>query len=151
MSLIIRESKVDDSEFVYRLLLNIATLHREARPDVFEGLVSKYTLPEVQNRLSKPDNGVLVAEIDETVVGYVFCEIIKEGSGNTLYIDDLCVDPEYRSNGIGKMLLDAAKEYATAKSCSCVMLNVWEFNTGAISFYEKNGFETRSRHMEIKL
>ncbi len=151
MNLIIRESKTEDSEAVYRLLLLIAELHRSGRPDVFGDLVSKYTIEEVSERLSKEDNGVFVAEIDEKVVGYVFCEVIKEGRGLTLYIDDLCVDPSARRHGVGRRLIDAAKQYAVQKNCSCVMLNVWEFNSDAVSFYEKYGFETRSRHMEIKL
>ena len=132
----VRNSRVSDTESIYKLLRVIADLHRTARPDMFDGLVSKYTESEVEKRLSNEDNGVFVAEIEGAVVGYVFCEVIKEGSGNTLYIDDLCVDK--------------AGEYAKQKSCTCLMLNVWEFNENAISFYEKYGFTTRTRHMELK-
>ena len=82
----VRNSRVSDTESIYKLLRVIADLHRTARPDMFDGLVSKYTESEVEKRLSNEDNGVFVAEIEGAVVGYVFCEVIKEGSGNTLYI-----------------------------------------------------------------
>ena len=150
-NIIIRESNTSDSKAVYDLLLIIAELHKNGRPEMFPNLVSKYTVEEVRSRLSKEDNGVFVAELDGKTVGYVFCEIIKEGAGTTLYIDDLCVEPSCRRMGIAGMLMDKTKEYAKQKNCAFLMLNVWEFNKSAIEFYEKYGFETRTRHMEIKL
>ena len=150
-NVIIRESDVKDSNAVYNLLMVIAKLHKDARPDVFANLVSKYTPEQVSSRLSKSDNGVFVAEVEGNVVGYVFCDVIKEGDGKTLYVDDLCIDEAYRRLGIGKMLIDRAKSYAFEKNCRCVMLNVWEFNESAVRFYENYGFSTRSRHLEMKL
>jgi dihydrofolate reductase len=148
---IIRESKPEDSEAVYGLLRIIADVHKNGRPDMFSDLISKYTPEEVLERLSKNDNGVFVAEYTDKTVGYIFCDVIKEGSGLTLYIDDLCVDPNARRLGIGKLLINKAAEYAKEKNCSMLMLNVWEFNGGAVEFYEKLGFKTRTRHMELKL
>ena len=46
---------------------------------------------------------------------------------------------------------DEAKEYAKEKNCGFLMLNVWEFNENAVAFYEKYGFSTRTRHMELKI
>lgn len=151
MNVIIRESKEEDSLSVYNLLRIIADLHKNGRPDMFPDLVSKYTVDEVKERLSKSDNGVFVAEKEGSVVGYVFCDVIREGSVNTLYIDDLCVDPSARKTGIARKLMDKTKEYAKEKNCAYLMLNVWEFNENAVRFYENYGFETRTRHMEIKL
>lgn len=151
MNVIIRESKEEDSLSVYNLLRIIADLHKNGRPDMFPDLVSKYTVDAVKERLSKSDNGVFVAEKEGSVVGYVFCDVIREGSVNTLYIDDLCVDPSARKMGIARKLMDKTKEYAKEKNCAYLMLNVWEFNENAVRFYENYGFETRTRHMEIKL
>lgn len=147
----IRKAEVADSERVYQLLLLIADLHRNGRPEMFEGLVSKYSLEQVTERLSNEDNGVFVATLDNVTVGYVFCDIIKEGSCKTLYIDDLCVDPSVRKRGIGKKLIDSAKRYGEEQKCDFLMLNVWEFNSDAVTFYKNYGFKTRTRHMEIKL
>ena len=144
----VRQSNVNDSEKCHDLLLLIADLHKKGRPDVFENLVSKYTLDEVKERLSSADNGVFVAELNGTVVGYVFCDIIKEGSGITLYVDDLCVHPSARNKGVATALMNHASAYGKEKGCRMIMLNVWEFNKSAISFYENYGFETRSRHLE---
>ncbi len=148
---IVRNSIPEDTNAVHRLLCIIADLHKNGRPDMFPNLISKYTVAEVRERLSKEENGVFVAEQNGEVVGYVFCDVIKEGNGLTLYIDDLCVAPEARRCGVGTMLLDKAREYGEEKECKFLMLNVWEFNKNAVEFYEKYGFATRTRHMEIKI
>ena len=147
----VRTAVVDDSNDVYRLLRVIADLHREGRPDMFPNLISKYTVDEVEERLSKENSGVFVAEVNDVVAGYVFCDIIKEGSGNTLYVDDLCVDPEMRNMCIGKRLMDVAADYGRKSQCAQLMLNVWEFNRNAVKFYENYGLKTRSRHMDMPL
>lgn len=151
MSITIRPASVRDSVAVHRLLGIIADIHRNGRPDMYPNLQSKYTIEQVRQRLSKIDNGVFVADYNGETVGYVFCDIITEGDGLTLYVDDLCVDPQYRKHGIGKSLLDYAAVYGKEKGCRFLMLNVWEFNESAVKFYENYGLKTRSRHMEMPI
>ena len=43
------------------------------------------------------------------------------------------------------------KEYAKEKGFHRIELNMWEFNKGALAFYESVGFETYRRYMEIML
>lgn len=149
--ILVRPSNADDAVSVHRLLGLIADLHREGRPDMFPNLKSKYSLEEVIQRLSENDNGVFVAVCNQQTVGYIFCDILKEGIGETLYIDDLCVDPDFRHQGIATALMDYACLYGREKNCRQLMLNVWEFNSSAVAFYEKYGLKTRTRHMEINL
>ncbi len=148
MNIIIRTATAEDTNRVYELLLTIGELHKTARPDMFPDLVSKYNPDEVKERLSRPESGVFVAESYGSVVGYVFTDLITEGNGRTLYIDDLCVAESARRCGAGTALMNRAMEYAREKECKQMMLNVWEFNESALAFYEKYGFITRTRHME---
>lgn len=148
MEITVRSAVADDTDAVYALLKTIAALHREARPEMFPDLVSKYTPEEIRTRLGDPDSGVFVAISEDSVVGYVFCNVIKEGNCKTLYIDDICVDASSRRGGVGSALMLRAEEYAREKNCDSLMLNVWEFNGSAVSFYEKCGYKTRTRHME---
>ncbi len=147
----VRRALPSDSESVLNLLHIIADIHRNARPDMFPNLVSKYDLSQVQERLSMENSGVFVAVLDDKVIGYVFCDIITEGDGKTLYVDDLCVNPSVRNHGIGRSLMDRAALYGRESGCRFLMLNVWEFNEAAIRFYENYGLKTRSRHLEMKL
>lgn len=151
MDLIIRKANNNDSQSVLKLLRLIADLHRNGRPDMFPNLESKYSFQEIYDRLSQDESGVFVAEDNCAVVGYIFCDIIQEGDGSTLYIDDLCVSPDARRMGVGKALMDRAALYGREKKCRFLMLNVWEFNQNALEFYEKYGFKTRTRHLEMPL
>ena len=145
---LIRNSNPNDTDSVYSLLCIIAELHKNGRPDMFPDLISKYTPQEVYERLSKDENGVFVAEQDGRVVGYVFCDIIKEGNGLTLYIDDLCVDENCRGKHIGTKLFDFVKAYAKDIGCYNVTLNVWACNPGSLKFYEKCGMQVQKMGME---
>lgn len=148
MEITVRSAVADDTDAVYELLKTIAALHREARPEMYPDLVSKYKPEELRSRFEAPDSGVFVAVSDNAVVGYIFCDVIKEGSCKTLYIDDLCVSASSRRGGVGSALMSRAEEYAKEKHCDSLMLNVWEFNRTAVEFYEKCGYKTRTRHME---
>ena len=150
-NLTVRKADIGDSASVFSLLRIIGDLHRNGRPDMFPNLTSKYDLEQVKARLSKENSGVFVATVDGSVIGYVFCEIIEEGDGYTVYVDDLCVDPMARRVGVGNALMDRAAEYGRERNCRYLMLNVWEFNSSAVEFYEKYGLKTRTRHLEMKL
>lgn len=43
------------------------------------------------------------------------------------------------------------KEYAREKGFKKLELNMWEFNQGALDFYEAVGFKTYRRYMEMGL
>jgi ribosomal protein S18 acetylase RimI-like enzyme len=43
--------------------------------------------------------------------------------------------------------MEAAQEWARQRGARRVQLTVWEFNEGAIAFYESLGYETYSRNM----
>lgn len=73
---------------------------------------------------------VLVATIDDAIVGFVLIDPAKG------YLDQIAVDPDRSEEGIGTMLLGAAKRL----SPQGIDLHVNTTNHPAIRFYEKNGF-----------
>ena len=90
-------------------------------------------------------------------MGYIFCILIDHTpdsarcSNKELYIDDLCVDAQYRREGIGDALFKKAVSTAKEQGCHNVTLNVWEGNDSALRFYEKHGMKIQKREMEIVL
>ena len=57
---------------------------------------------------------------------------------NDEYIEGIFVSGEMQSHGIGKLLLDYAKDKRNK-----LLLNVYQKNTRAISFYQREGFEVQ--------
>ena len=71
---------------------------------------------------------VYVYEHDTEIQGFIGL--------NDEYIEGIFVSAEMQSKGIGKILLNYAK-----KKKHKLLLNVYQKNTGAISFYQREGFE----------
>jgi ribosomal protein S18 acetylase RimI-like enzyme len=95
---------------------------------------------------------IFVAEADGVVVGYAFCQVIRESDNsrvqNTLYIDDLCVDENLRGCHVGSDLLNFVVNYAKENNFYNITLNVWVLNEKALKFYEKHGMHIQKYGME---
>ena len=63
---------------------------------------------------------VFVGVDGETIVGIctVYDDFDSVRFGRRAWVEDLAVHPEQRSKGIGKGLLDAAKDWARERGCS---------------------------------
>ena len=57
---------------------------------------------------------------------------------NDEYVEGIFVSDAMQSQGLGKILLDYAKDKRNK-----LFLNVYQKNTRAISFYQREGFEVR--------
>jgi ribosomal protein S18 acetylase RimI-like enzyme len=66
---------------------------------------------------------------EEAIMGFV---TIENG-----WVEHLYVSPQYQDHGVGKKLLDKAKELSPGG----LKLWVFEENSGAIRFYEREGFK----------
>lgn len=68
-------------------------------------------------------------------------EMCPEEWSNRLLVTELWVSEEFRGKGIGKRLMDKAKDIAIAQKRRAVMLETQSCNTNAIGFYLHEGFE----------
>ena len=78
-----------------------------------------------------------VALCDGKIVGYI-------GSHNVLgevYITNVAVFPEFRRNGVGKMLVEYILDRMKTEKAEFVTLEVRKSNLNAASLYEKCGFQ----------
>lgn len=67
-------------------------------------------------------------------------------SGKYLEMDNVVVDENYRSKGIGKLLCDWCIAKAKEKKCKKVMLDAYLENEKAHLFYEREGFMKKGYH-----
>jgi ribosomal-protein-alanine N-acetyltransferase len=86
--------------------------------------------------LNGSNRGVLVAESEQTIVGYA-AYIVCSGE---VHLTNLAVAPEYRRKSIAKILLNHILEIAKAADCEYIFLDVRPSNMAAISLYRKFGF-----------
>jgi GNAT superfamily N-acetyltransferase len=89
---------------------------------------------------------VLVAQIDGELAGIcgVYLDIESIRFGQRAWIEDLAVDPRQRSLGIGKVLLDRAKDWARTNGATHLELDSGETRAAAHRFYEREQPSWRS-------
>jgi GNAT superfamily N-acetyltransferase len=96
--------------------------------------------------LEDPGQHYLVAEVDGKLVSSCVMVVIKNltrGASPYALIENVVTHPDYRNKGIGTRLLKKAQEIAKEKGCYKVMLLTGRKR--AIPFYEKAGFERKSK------
>jgi GNAT superfamily N-acetyltransferase len=82
---------------------------------------------------------VLVADVDDRVAGFVtvYDDMDSVRFGRRAWVEDLAVDPDSRSQGLGKALLDEAKDWARGKGASHLELDSSEARPDAHRFYDR--------------
>ncbi|MGO9954849.1 MAG: GNAT family N-acetyltransferase [Solirubrobacteraceae bacterium] len=94
--------------------------------------------PALRRAVASHAASVLIAEHDdEWGVCTVYEDLESVRFGKRAWIEDLAVDPERRSLGIGNNLLDAAKDWARARGATHLELASAEARTDAHRFYER--------------
>jgi GNAT superfamily N-acetyltransferase len=94
--------------------------------------------------LSEPDALVLVAEADGRAIGMCTVQkIISTAQGGMSgLVEDMFVKKEYRRQGVGRSLLEAAEEWAGINRLSRLQLLAEADNAPALSFYSEGGWES---------
>jgi GNAT superfamily N-acetyltransferase len=89
---------------------------------------------------------VLVAEHRGDLLGLctAYLDLNSVRFGPRCWVEDLAVGPENRSQGVGKALLDAAKEWARERGASHLELDSADIRTDAHRFYEREDPSWRS-------
>jgi GNAT superfamily N-acetyltransferase len=83
----------------------------------------------------------LVAESDETVVGYLIVDFgyDTDRSRRLAYVNDLFVTESCRGQGVGKALMSRAAETAREHGAETLWWGVYDRNDSAMRFYESLG------------
>ncbi len=83
----------------------------------------------------------VVAEVDDRVVGFAlfFTNFSTFLAKPGLYLEDLYVQPAFRSLGLGKALLEHLGALAVERDCGRFEWSVLDWNQSAIDFYERMG------------
>ena len=152
----IRLAAEGDIPRIGQLLMQVAKVHSDIRPDIFKPGLRKYDDEALRAILKDESRPIFVYDEGEGALGYAFCEMQSFGDANlqkrkSLYIDDLCVDERARGKGIGRQLYQHVCAWAKTQGCYDLTLNVWEGNDGARRFYESMGMRVLKTGMETIL
>ncbi|MGR5908982.1 streptothricin N-acetyltransferase SatA [Bacillus paranthracis] len=139
--------EIDDSFIVNaRLILSLSKVNRRIEYTVED--VPSYEKSYLQNQcdneelayneyINKPNQVIYIALLHNQIIGFI---VLKKNWNHYAYIEDITVDKKYRTLGVGKRLVDQAKQWAKEANMPGIMLETQNNNVAACKFYEKCGF-----------
>lgn len=109
------------------------------------------SVEETLNNVKKYQGKILLAQKDQTTVGYIVGVIWEQSDKNKLEIGihklgeviDLYIEESYRGRGIGTEMLLMMEGYFKGKGCDSMWIEVFAPNENAHAVYKKFGFIDR--------
>jgi ribosomal protein S18 acetylase RimI-like enzyme len=154
MNCSLREATIDDFDGICEVLEEVDVLHCQALPHIFRTTEKPVrSKAYISERTVGGNEAFWVAENGNRIMGVLHISIEEAPDLPIIVprrygkIHTLAVRQDYRRLGIGRSLMKKAHDWAMEKGITQLELTVWEFNKGAIAFYEEFGYSTESRRM----
>jgi len=141
----IRPGIAADCEPVHRLIKELAIFEKEP--------AAVKTSPEdFRTSVFDKKTGVefIVAEQGGMIVGTaIYYPAYSTWRGDYIYLEDLIVTQEKRSQGIGKALMMELLKIADQKNAHRIQWQVLDWNEDAIRFYRRMGVDISSQWLDV--
>lgn len=153
----VRFAREDELERVNAIRRQVNELHVTGRPDVFKDGFPDELRDYIYEIWKDPDKGIVVAEKDGEIGGFAVLDHVTKPETPFMFVrdyldvDEFGVDERFRRQGAASEMIRFIRDYARERGFKKIELNMWEFNEGALAFYEAAGFTTYRRYMEMKL
>lgn len=136
---------------ISRITFSETFAEHNTEEDLNKYLQEQLSLNKLVEELNNNYSEFYFASENERVIGYLKLnwekaqtELIDEAA---FEIERIYILKEYFGKGLGQFLLDHAIIIGKAHQLTFIWLGVWEKNSRAIRFYEKNGFKIFSSHL----
>jgi ribosomal protein S18 acetylase RimI-like enzyme len=154
----IRRATPEDLPAIGKLGALLVRLHHDFDPQRFIAASPKTEAGYawfLGTQLEESNVIILVAERSDKVIGYTYASMegwdymaLRSPAG---VLSDIVVDPEYRGQGIGRLLLDATLAELKSRGAPRVVLSTAEGNDRAQHVFEQAGFRRTMIEMTREL
>jgi len=141
----IRDMGIDDIATVYHLGESLFT------SDLYPYLYRTWDEWEVIGLYNTDPEYCLVAEVDESLAGFVLGTIITKASWTYGYIIWLGVDPNFQRRGVADKLVDKIVERMIEEGARSMLVDTDPANTPAVNFFTRKGFGNARKHVFLSL
>ena len=151
---LIRKATTADLKALRELYLALEEDGVRYQPEHF--VIGERTDEFFQSVFDGENQDILVADIDGEALGFVHVVILQQKKVSCLkpqsvvYMQDLCVREDMRNNGIGALLVRAAKDYGKEHGVDFIRTQVFPGNVDGMRFYERNGFSEMMKTIECQ-
>ena len=135
----IAQAKTEDYADIHQMIMDFA---------VFQKTPEKVSITLDQMLENGDDFKALIARDGQKAIGFATYYFgFSSWSGKHLFLDDLYLETDYRSQGLGHQFMDELERIAKSKNCKSMRWLVSKWNEPAISFYKKRGAIIESTEM----
>lgn len=153
----VRFAERNDLDRVNELRSQVHQVHACGRPDIFKSGFGKELQEHILTVWEDEQKDIIVAERNGVICGFA-CVTMRTRPESPFFnerrfydVEEFGVDEAFRRQGVGTELFAFIRKDAKKRGFDRVELNMWEFNEGALAFYEAVGFKTYRRYMEFML
>ena len=145
--LTIRKATKEDSDV-------LSVLYRELEEDAVRYQPEHFVLSpdgtrteQMKDFWDSDHQAMFVADLDGEVIGFAHAVLIPAKKvpclkpQTALYLQDLIVTAEYRSQGIGAKLMDVVRQYGKDNGADFFRTQVFPKNEAGLRFYHRIGFK----------
>ena len=156
MNIKFREIKEEDV-FAFELIAkwdNQDEIKYLIRPNFNEGEMDSISASDLLLTFrANPNKHVYIIQDKEKKIGYVsiesnFTKLYKK-EDNSSWISICVGDSQYRGLGVGKVAMEFLEEKSKELNNNRIELGVFDYNTNAIEFYKKVGYEPIGQNREF--
>ncbi|MFN8375999.1 MAG: GNAT family N-acetyltransferase [Anaerolineae bacterium] len=156
--MIIRPATSGDASAIGQMWLKLVQYHNALSEDLPHAAPNGAEMyaRRIASRLHDSHTRVLVAEVGEALVGFVFGVVVdmvpemfeEETAG---FLADIYVEPDYRGHGIGRALVDALNAWFQKRGVQYVEWYVANQNVDGHAFWKSVGGREVITRMRINL
>lgn len=121
--------------------------------DMQKYLEKSFQIKKLRSEVENPQSEFYFAQINGEVIGYLKLNFEQTQTElkneNAVEIERIYVLNAYHGKKVGQKLYNKALAIAKEKNAEFLWLGVWEKNTKAIRFYQKNGFVAFNTHIFV--
>jgi ribosomal protein S18 acetylase RimI-like enzyme len=156
MSVTVRRATEKDARTIAEYAQKLVAQHRNYDPKRFSHLSG---LQQAEwfygNQTKAKDAAVLVAELDEKIVGFAYIQYEAKNYvdllENAVRLHDIYVEESARKFNAGKLLIEKSIEIGKEFGAEKLVLSVAARNEYAREFFERQGFRTTMVEMTLDL
>jgi len=151
----VRLAKKSDILAISRLYERFFEYNAKQQPQYYKKTEESGKYPKSVIESKSAD--LFVADNCHTIIGFIHISEDKTPPFGAFVphkyavIIDLIVEEAYRGQGIGKMLLDAAKQWSKDRGLDYIELMVLQENEQGITFYHSQNFKIVSHTMRLNI
>ncbi|OMF73282.1 GNAT family N-acetyltransferase [Paenibacillus glucanolyticus] len=153
MTIIIKKCTLEDSRQLQEIgyeTFNETFKDQNSPGNMNAYLERAFNLEQIKKELSNKFSQFFFVYFNNEVAGYLKVntndEQSEEMGDESLEIERIYIKSKFQKHGLGKYLLNQAKDIAVESNKKKLWLGVWEKNENAIAFYEKMGFVQTGTH-----